>query len=98
MPDKNKISRRQFLSDAAAVIGGGAGVIGVLGSFKPTAAEAAPIPKKWDQECDVIVVGSRTDGTFSRHRSVGKGCFRGRAGAGQRSRWLRACRWRHFVS
>jgi succinate dehydrogenase/fumarate reductase flavoprotein subunit len=73
MSDKNKITRRQFFKDAAVVVGAGAAATGVLGSFTPTPAEAAPIPKKWDKEADVIVVGSGPTGLPAAIAAVEKG-------------------------
>lgn len=73
MADKNRITRRQFFQDTAIVVGAGAAATGVLGSFTPTPAEAAPIPKKWDKEADVIVVGSGPTGLAAAVAAVEKG-------------------------
>ncbi len=73
MADKNRITRRQFFQDTAIVVGAGAAATGVLGSFTPTPAEAAPIPKKWDKEADVIVVGSGPTGLAAAIAAVEKG-------------------------
>ena len=73
MSDKNKITRRQLFKDTAIVVGTGAAATGVLGSFTPTPAEAAPVPKKWDQEADVIVVGSGPTGLPAAISAVEKG-------------------------
>jgi anaerobic selenocysteine-containing dehydrogenase len=62
MPDENKITRRKFFKDSAIVVTAGVAANGVLGSFTPAPAEAAPLPKKWDREADVIVVGSGPTG------------------------------------
>ncbi len=56
--DKRKnLSRRNFLKTSGAVASG-AGLVaaGVLGM--PQKGQAAPIPKKWDEEIDVVVIGS----------------------------------------
>ncbi len=73
MADKNRITRRQFFQDTAIVVGAGAAATGVLDSFTPTPAEAAPIPKKWDKEADVIVVGSGPTGLAAAIAAVEKG-------------------------
>ncbi len=73
MSDKNRITRRQFFKDTAIVVGAGAAAAGVLGSLPPNPAEAAPIPKKWDKEADVIVVGSGPTGLPAAIAAVEKG-------------------------
>jgi len=73
MSDENKTSRRQFFKDAAVVVGVGAAVTSVLGSSMPTPAEAAPLPRKWDREADVIVVGSGATGLPAAIAAVEKG-------------------------
>jgi len=51
---KGKISRRDFLKTT-----GGAAVAGVtLGGLMWSPAEAAPLPKKWEETFDVVIVGS----------------------------------------
>jgi succinate dehydrogenase/fumarate reductase flavoprotein subunit len=73
MADKDKITRRQFFKNAAVVAGAGAAATGMLDSFTPTPAEAALIPNKWDQEADVIVVGSGPTGLPAAVAAVEKG-------------------------
>lgn len=54
---KNATSRRSFLKQA----GGAAAAVGLATSgllSKATSADAAELPKKWDQTADVIVIGS----------------------------------------
>ena len=73
MSEKKRITRRQFFKDTAIVVGAGAAATGVLGSFTPAPAEAARIPKKWDKEGDVIVVGSGPTGLPAAIAAVEKG-------------------------
>ncbi len=58
MSDQNKLSRRDFIKDAAvgAAVVAGAGVLGPA----PVQAQAPTqpwLPAKWDEEADVVVVG-----------------------------------------
>jgi len=74
MSDRNEITRRQFVKNAAVVVGaGGAAVAGVMGSATTAQAAAAPIPKKWDREADVIVIGSGPTGLPAAIAAVEKG-------------------------
>jgi len=51
---KGKLTRRDFLKTT-----GGAAVAGVaLGGFMWNPAEAAPLPKKWNESFDVVIIGS----------------------------------------
>ena len=52
MPQKD-ITRRSFIKGAAA----GMGAV-TLAGLTPGAAVASPIPKKWDREADVVVMGA----------------------------------------
>ena len=53
MSEKIRISRRQFIKDAAI-----AGVaVAATGALAPAQTHAAPAPTKWDFEADVVVVG-----------------------------------------
>jgi succinate dehydrogenase/fumarate reductase flavoprotein subunit len=51
-----KLTRRNFLKNA----GGAAAAVGIAGGLHLSAskAEAAPLPKKWDETYDVVVIGS----------------------------------------
>jgi len=76
MSDQNKLSRRDFIKDAAigAAAVAGAGVLGAI----PAAAQTQTqpwLPAKWDKEYDVIVVGSGGAGYTA-------ACFAKKAGAG----------------
>jgi len=73
MSYKNKITRRQFFQETAAVVGGSVVTTGVLSSFKPTPVAAAVVPEKWDKEADVIVVGSGPTGLPAAIAAVEKG-------------------------
>jgi succinate dehydrogenase/fumarate reductase flavoprotein subunit len=53
---KNKISRREFLKSATATAVATT-AMSTLGSFTPTPAMAAGVPKKWDYTFDVVIVG-----------------------------------------
>jgi 3-oxo-5alpha-steroid 4-dehydrogenase len=53
MSKENKLTRRQFIK-TAAIMSAGVAAAGTLGSIP---ASAAPVPDKWDQEADVVVVG-----------------------------------------
>ncbi len=52
MSDENKLSRRDFIKEAAV---GAAAVVGA--GVLATPASAAGVPTKWDKEADVVVVG-----------------------------------------
>lgn len=51
---KENISRRNFIKGAAL----GAGAIAVTGMAGLNDASAVPIPKKWDKEADVVIIGA----------------------------------------
>ncbi len=70
---KDKVSRRQFLKNTAVITGTGIAAAGTIGGFRPASAEAAPIPKKWDGEADVIVIGSGPTGLPAAIAAVEKG-------------------------
>ncbi len=53
MSDENKISRREFIKDAAIA----SAAVAAAGMLNAAPAAAAPIPDKWDKEADVVVVG-----------------------------------------
>ena len=57
MSAHNKLSRREFLKDAA-VAGSAAATAGVLGSVTTAPAMAAGGPDHWHKEADVVVVGT----------------------------------------
>jgi succinate dehydrogenase/fumarate reductase flavoprotein subunit len=67
-----KITRREFFKDTA-VVGAGAAAVSVLGSSKLTANTAPAVPKNWDKEADVIVVGSGPTGLPAAIAAVEKG-------------------------
>lgn len=73
MSDEREITRRQFFKDTAVAVGAGAAAVGVLGSFVQTPAAAAAVPKNWDKEADVIVVGSGPTGLPAAIAAVEKG-------------------------
>lgn len=50
------ISRRGFIKTAAA--GAGIAALAGLGGLDSREAKAAPVPRKWDRETDVVVVGA----------------------------------------
>ncbi len=57
-PNKTKrIDRRQFI-EGSAVAGTGVATAGLLGALMPATAGAADVPNKWDEEADVVVVGT----------------------------------------
>ena len=58
MPNKNKISRRDFIKDAA-IAGAAVAATGILGSTPAQAQTSSQwwLPAKWDYETDVVVVG-----------------------------------------
>ena len=72
MVQNSKMTRRDFFKKTA-VAGGGVALAGTMGAFAPTPAEAAKIPKKWDMEADVIVVGSGPTGLPAAVAAVEKG-------------------------
>jgi fumarate reductase flavoprotein subunit len=51
---KKDLSRRGFIKGAAI----GAGAIAVTGMAGIQDASAAPVPKKWDKEADVVIIGA----------------------------------------
>ena len=53
---KKTLSRRSFLKTGSAAAGAGFVAAGVLGM--PQKGQAAPVPQKWDEEIDVVVIGS----------------------------------------
>ncbi len=55
--DAKSISRRNFLKKAGGAAAA-AGLVTTGVTLKPWTAEAAEIPKKWDETYDVVVVGS----------------------------------------
>ncbi len=58
MTDQNKLSRRDFIKEAAVV--GGAAALTTLGATPALAQSQCPVPgvpAKWDYEADVVVVG-----------------------------------------
>ncbi len=54
---KGKLSRRDFIK-TTALAGAAVGAM----SLSPGRAEAVPVPKKWDQTADVVIVGSGYSG------------------------------------
>ena len=57
MVKEDKVTRRDFMK-RTMVAGAAVVTAGALGSQGPKAAVAAGIPRKWDREVDVIVVGT----------------------------------------
>jgi succinate dehydrogenase/fumarate reductase flavoprotein subunit len=53
---KKNVSRRDFLK-GMAVAGAMAAATGTLASCSPAAEAPATLPKKWDEEADIVVVG-----------------------------------------
>ncbi len=51
------MNRRNFLSGAAAILGAGIGT-GYASSAQAAATTPSVLPQKWDEECDVAVVGA----------------------------------------
>ena len=72
MAEKNPLTRRQFMKGTAVIAGGGVAV-GVLGARSPAEAAAAQIPKKWNGQADVIVVGSGPTGLPAAVAAVDRG-------------------------
>src|SRR5581483_528819 len=59
MSEQKKLTRRDFIKDAAVVGAGVATGTMVGGVFSPKLAFAAPsLPNRWDKEVDVVVVGA----------------------------------------
>ncbi len=56
MSDETRISRREFIKDAA-VASAAVAAAGVLGATTAHAQAPAGLPAKWDYEADVVVVG-----------------------------------------
>lgn len=52
--EKSGIERRNFIKGAAI----GAGTLALGGAFSLEGADAAPVPKKWDRQTDVLVLGA----------------------------------------
>ncbi len=59
MSDGNKLSRREFIKDAAIASAAvaGAGVLGTTPAQAQTQCPPTGVPAKWDLEADVVVVG-----------------------------------------
>ena len=58
MSHRKSICRRQWLKNSAATVAAGVTATGMFGAVPTTQAQTAIIPRKWDQETDVVVVGS----------------------------------------
>ena len=71
MSSKDKFTRRQFLKTSAIAVGTGTAAAGAIG-FSPTPAAAA-VPKKWNMEADVVVIGSGPTGLPAAISAVEKG-------------------------
>ena len=54
---RTPVNRREFIQ-GSALAGTGVATAGVLGSFVPATASAAGVPDRWDEEADVVVVGT----------------------------------------
>lgn len=65
----NPQSRRQFLTRSAGAALGAA----ALAPFAAQSAHAAPADRKWDEEVDVIVVGTGIAGTIAAIAAAEKG-------------------------
>jgi succinate dehydrogenase/fumarate reductase flavoprotein subunit len=57
MSEENKVTRRAFMQKTV-VAGATVAAAGAIGSIASTPAMAAGIPRKWDKEVDVVVVGT----------------------------------------
>jgi FAD binding domain len=57
MSKENGVSRREFMKKTV-VAGATVTAAGAIGSISPTPVMAAGIPRKWDKEVDVVVVGT----------------------------------------
>jgi succinate dehydrogenase/fumarate reductase flavoprotein subunit len=62
MSEKIRMTRRRFFKDTAVVMGAGVAANAIFGAIRPSSAQAASVPKKWDREADVVVVGSGPTG------------------------------------
>ena len=69
MSKKNPITRREFFKDAA-IAGAAVAATGVLHT---TPAEAVPVPKKWNKEADVVVIGYGGAGASAAIMAVDEG-------------------------
>ncbi|MRR18527.1 MAG: FAD-dependent oxidoreductase, partial [Deltaproteobacteria bacterium] len=67
---KKGISRRGFIQGAAL----SAGALAVTGMIGTENAHAAPLPKKWDMESDVVVVGYGGAGACAALEAARAGC------------------------
>ena len=65
---KQGISRRGFIKGTAI----GAGAL-VFADLDPKDAKAAPVPKKWDKESDIVVLGAGGAGLFAAIEAADKG-------------------------
>jgi NADPH-dependent 2,4-dienoyl-CoA reductase/sulfur reductase-like enzyme len=73
MSNHREMTRRQFIRNSAIAISTGAAAVTTLNAGAPNPVLAAPIPKKWDREADVIVVGSGPTGLPAAIAAVDRG-------------------------
>lgn len=62
------VSRRSFIKNAAAVAG-----VAAVGAILPTSVNAGVVPKKWDMEADVVIVGYGGAGAFAAMAAADEG-------------------------
>ena len=55
-----KISRRDLLKKAG--VAGSAAAATQLGAGAPVEAQTAPLPRRWDREADIVIIGSGATG------------------------------------
>ncbi len=73
MPNKKRVSRREFIKGAAVVgVGAGAGLLGAAPALAAPASQGG-LPAKWDYETDVLVVGSGNGGISAAVRAAKEG-------------------------
>src|SRR5271165_1796305 len=60
-PNKEKLSRRNFVKTAAAGLGASA-LAGAAAAPIDSAQGGAQVPKRWDREADVVIIGAGATG------------------------------------
>ena len=70
---RENLSRRNFVKKAAAGLGAAAAVAG-MESLPGAAAEGTQVPKHWDHEADIVIIGAGATGLCAAVEAIENGC------------------------
>ena len=70
---RQNLSRRNFVKQAAVGFGAAAAAAG-LETIPGEAAEGTPVPKHWDHEADIVIIGAGATGLCAAIEAIENGC------------------------